>query len=73
MWDVGGDHFDPLDGFEELEIASLSLDDPKIPKIETIIYQDEDALCGINICLILAKTAKTQVWWTYVFDVFHLI
>lgn len=44
MWDVGGDHFDPLDGFEELEIASLSLDDPKIPKIETIIYQDEDAL-----------------------------
>ena len=30
MWDIGGDRFDPLDGAEELEIASLSLDEPEM-------------------------------------------
>ncbi|XP_074361159.1 uncharacterized protein LOC141701395 [Apium graveolens] len=39
LWDVGDDHFDPLDGVEELEIASLSLDEPEM---EQMIYQDDD-------------------------------
>ncbi|XP_074342711.1 uncharacterized protein LOC141680360 [Apium graveolens] len=39
LWDVGGDHFDPLDGAEKLEIASLSLDEPEM---ERMIYQDDD-------------------------------
>ncbi|XP_074336689.1 uncharacterized protein LOC141673859 [Apium graveolens] len=39
LWDFGGDHFDPLDGAEELEIASLSLDEPEM---EQMIYQDDD-------------------------------
>nr|XP_017226358.1 PREDICTED: uncharacterized protein LOC108202473 [Daucus carota subsp. sativus] len=30
LWDIGGDRFDPLDGAEELEIASLSLDEPEM-------------------------------------------
>ena len=38
LWDVGGDHFDPLDGAEELEIASLSLDEPEM---EAVIIQDD--------------------------------
>lgn len=40
LWDVGGDHFDPLDNAEELEIASLSLDEPQM---ESMIYQGDDA------------------------------
>lgn len=39
LWDVGGDHFSPLDGAEELEIASLSLDEPEM---EAMIIQDDD-------------------------------
>ncbi|KAJ7959967.1 Dimer_Tnp_hAT domain-containing protein [Quillaja saponaria] len=33
MWDIGGDHFDPLEGAEVLEIASLSLDEPDMEAI----------------------------------------
>ncbi|XP_074381164.1 uncharacterized protein LOC141722833 [Apium graveolens] len=39
LWDVGHDHFDPLDGAEDLEIASLSLDEPEM---ERMIYEDDD-------------------------------
>ncbi|KAL6509715.1 hypothetical protein OROGR_023025 [Orobanche gracilis] len=38
LWDVGGDRFSPLDGAEELEIASLSLDEPEM---EAMFYQDD--------------------------------
>lgn len=38
LWDVGGDRFDPLDGAEELEIASLSLDERELEKM--IIQED---------------------------------
>lgn len=30
MWDIGGDAFDSLEGVGILEVASLSLDEPKI-------------------------------------------
>ncbi|XP_074323848.1 uncharacterized protein LOC141660758 [Apium graveolens] len=30
LWDIGGDCFDPFDGGEEFEIASLSFDEPEI-------------------------------------------
>ncbi|KAL8154938.1 hypothetical protein AgCh_000342 [Apium graveolens] len=39
LWNVSGDHFDPLNGVEELEIAILSLDEPEM---ERKIYQDDD-------------------------------
>ncbi|KAL8133407.1 hypothetical protein AgCh_008754 [Apium graveolens] len=38
LWDVGGDRFDPLDGAEELEIATLSLDEPEM---EAMIIQED--------------------------------
>ncbi|KAL8154931.1 hypothetical protein AgCh_000335 [Apium graveolens] len=39
LWNVSGDHFDPLNGVEELEKAILSLDEPEM---ERKIYQDDD-------------------------------
>lgn len=36
LWDIGGDRFDPLDGAEELEIASLSLDEPDLESINLV-------------------------------------
>ncbi|XP_074356651.1 uncharacterized protein LOC141696405 [Apium graveolens] len=42
LWDIGaligGDRFDPLDGAEELEIATLSLDEPEM---EAMIIEDD--------------------------------
>ncbi|XP_047309681.1 uncharacterized protein LOC124913102 [Impatiens glandulifera] len=38
LWNVGGDRFDPLDGAEEFEISSLSLDEPEF---EAMFLQDD--------------------------------
>ena len=39
MWDIAGDTFDSLDDVGDLEVASLSLDEPEL---ETRILRDGD-------------------------------